>query len=392
VKRYIFVIILLFTLSSCTSNLDVAVQDLSRATPTAAVVLDQGASSYVKVKDAEPEEEVYNEDEIEKRVYREGDLIQFDPIGIDPDGDIITYKYSLPLMEDGTWKTTVGDEGTYLITITASDGKVEVEKKVLLLILPVNRAPTLDNLDDITAMEGDHLVLKPRIFDYNNDEIELSFSKPFNQNGEWQTDYESEGTYVVKVTAKDQETTVEEQITVTILNVNRAPIINDIEHVSVLSGETVVLKATAKDLDNDDVTISYENPLNAEGMWTPTEADLGTYAVTVTASDGKDSSEKIVTIIVNHRNMAPVISIEEEIRAEETDRVTLKPTIVDPEGRELIITYSTPFDNTGVWATDYKDAGTYDVTITATDDEELTTEKTITVTIYDRNRAPTFTI
>jgi hypothetical protein len=382
-------------ITSCSQTLDTAIQDLSRATPTAAAVADKaidGSSSYVKLTDIEEELDVINEDELEKRVYREGDLIEFDPVGVDPDGDIITYSYSLPLESDGSWQTDIGDEGTYIIKITASDGKTEVEKQVLLLILSANRAPTINNLEDVIAQEGDLITLRPRVFDYNGDEVIIAFSKPFNEDGEWQTTYEDSGTYLVKVTATDEETTVEKQVSVVVEEVNRAPVLNEIEHISTLSGETITIDATATDPDGDDVIITYSKPINLDGTWTPTEADLGTYAVTVTASDYKDVTEKVITVIVNHKNMAPVISIDDEIRAEETDRVVLKPVIVDPEGGDFTVKYSEPFDQDGVWTTDYDSAGSYDVMITATDEEGASSEVTILVTIYDRNRPPAFTI
>jgi hypothetical protein len=388
----ITIILFAMLLFGCSQGVEIAVQDLSRATPTAAVIAN-GGSSFVKVIDSDdPVEETYNEDVVEKRVFREGDLIKFDPLGIDPDGDIITYAYSLPLNKDGTWQTNIGDEGTYLVTITASDGKVEVEKKVLILILSANRAPTLDNIEDMTVMEGDVIILKPKVFDYNADEVTILYSKPFDAQGQWQTGYEDSGTYVSKVSASDAETTVEKQITIIVKNRNRAPILNDIEHISVFSGETITMDATATDPDGDDVIITYSDPIGGDGTWTPSETDLGTYAVTVTASDYEDITEKIITVIVNHLNKGPVISIDAEIRAEETDRVVLKPVVVDPEGDTFTVTFSEPFDADGVWVTDYDSAGSHDVTITAIDEEGNMEEVTILVTIYNRNRAPTFTI
>ncbi len=397
IKLLLSVLLVSMLLSSCSQQLDTAIQDLSRATPIVAVTREEGASSYVKVKgepvdSSEETTEKYNEIGLDKRVYKEGDIIEFDPVGIDPDGDIITYSYSLPLDKNGKWQTTVGDEGTYIVTITASDGKTSVEKKVLLLILSVNRAPTIDNLKDITANEGDLIMLEPRIFDYNSDDVTVLFSKPFNVNGEWQTDYESAGTYLVKVSASDSETTTEKQIMVVVKETNRAPLLYPIEHVSVLAGETIKFDAKATDSDNDPVTITYSAPFNSDGVWTPTEADLGTYAITVKASDGKNTTEKLVTVIVNHRNMAPVILIEEEIRAEETDRLTLKPSIIDPEGNDFTVTYSEPFDQNRTWVTDYDSAGTYDVTITATDKEGASASATVKIVIYDRNRPPEFTL
>ena len=128
--KRILVILCLLILASC-SQQAIIIEDLSVATPVEA---EAQGSSYVKITEqTESTEKTPEEDtsELEKKVYREGDLIFFEPIGVDPDGDVITYTYSKPLNENGEWQTQTGDAGTYLVTITASDGKEEVEKKVV---------------------------------------------------------------------------------------------------------------------------------------------------------------------------------------------------------------------------------------------------------------------
>lgn len=392
-KTILFLICISLLLTSCGQNMTTIVEDLSKASPTTYVPVDEESSlgsSYVKVNNDFVEVEK-TEDELEKKVYREGDLISFDPIGIDPDGDVITYTFSKPLNADGEWQTTIGDEGTYQVTITASDGKTEVEKKVILLILSANRAPTIEGLGDLTVTEGELITLDPTLFDYNGDEVVVEYSKPFNADGQWQTSYDDSGIYIVKVTVTDGQTTVEKQITITVVNNNRAPTIEDVDHISVLAGDLVTITPTATDPDGDPVTFTYSDPMNTDGTWQTTENDVGTYAITITASDGTLFSEKIVSVIVNHKNKAPVISLD-EVRAEETDRIVLQPTIVDPEGDTFTVTYSTPFDAEGVWVTDYDDAGEYTVTITATDSQGAESSLDVNVVIYDTNRAPTFQI
>ena len=57
--------------------------------------------------------------------FREGDVVQVrQDIAYDPDGGEITYTFSAPLDESGRWQTEIGDAGTYIITITASDGRL----------------------------------------------------------------------------------------------------------------------------------------------------------------------------------------------------------------------------------------------------------------------------
>ncbi len=243
----------------------------------------------------------------------------------------------------------------------------------------------------MTAAEGELITLQPKIFDYNGDEVTVQYSKPFNDKGEWQTMYEDSGTYVVKITVSDTEMTTEKQITITVKDTNRAPILEDIASITAFAGELITIEPQAEDPDGDSVTFSFSSPISEHGTWQTIEEDEGTYAVTVKATDGKNIAEKEVTIVLNHKNKAPVVTLD-SVTAQETELVVLQPIIVDPEGDEFTVEYSEPFNENGEWQTDYDDAGTYTITITATDSKgELNIEE-ISVTIADKNRAPVFKI
>src|SRR3989338_11055756 len=128
----LFTLVTLLFLSGCSERTVTVIEDLSLSAPTTFVPLDESTdlgSSYVKMNNAtedteateqntETPEEVseteiadeltaQEQDALDKRVYREGDFIAFDPIGLDPDGDVITYSYSRPLDEKGEWQTGI---------------------------------------------------------------------------------------------------------------------------------------------------------------------------------------------------------------------------------------------------------------------------------------------
>lgn len=413
----LLILLPLVLLSSCGEQTVTVIEDLSLSAPATFVPLGESTdlgSSYVKMNDVtedapsteeidtaektdkiaqESIEQLSSEEEeaLDKRVYREGDLIKFDPIGLDPDGDVITYSYSRPLDEQGQWQTSIGDAGTYLVTITASDGKTEVEKKVIILVLSANRAPTIDDLEDIIVAEGDLVVLKPKVFDYNGDDVSVLYSKPFNDNGEWQTDYDDEGVYVAKVSVNDGVTIVEEQITITVTDENRAPVLAALSDIDALAGDLITIAPIATDADGDPVVFSFEEPLSSDGTWQTTDADEGMHTLTVTVSDGKESVSSSLTVVLAHKNKAPIISLE-DIRVEETEKIILNPTINDPEGDSYTMTFSEPFDAQGIWETDYEDAGTYTVTITAADSAGASNSIVVQVTVTNKNRAPVFKI
>src|SRR3989344_7661314 len=68
--------------------------------------------------------------------------------------------------------------------------------------VPVNQAPILDPLIDITVNEGDLVTITPTATDLNDDIITYTYTI-LNSNGQWQTDFNSASIYTVIVTADD---------------------------------------------------------------------------------------------------------------------------------------------------------------------------------------------
>ncbi len=71
----------------------------------------------------------------------------------------------------------------------------------------------------------------------------------------------------------------------------------------------------------------------------------------------------------------------------EGDFVKIKPEAVDVDNDKITFTYTPPLDAEGEWQTDYDDAGTYDVTITASDSTSETTED-VTIIVKNTNQPP----
>ena len=90
----------------------------------------------------------------------------------------------------------------------------------------------LEKINDVEAKETDKIVITALATDDDKDSITYSVSdKSFVQEDNvftWQTDYDSAGTYEVTVTASDGKDSSEQTFTVTVKNVNRAPVITDI--------------------------------------------------------------------------------------------------------------------------------------------------------------------
>ncbi len=339
-------------------------------------------------------EEPVVEDVVEEKEYAavktfsEGDLVVLDPQATDPDNDQVTFTFSSPLDGEGEWQTEKGDAGEYEVSVVASDGIDSVTKYVLLVIETSNSAPVL-LVNDVSFNEGDLVKLDVDVSDADGDSVSVVYSIPLDEDGEWQTGYDDSGKYKISVDATDGINSVTETITLTINNVNRAPVLEPIEHIAVLEGEKVEVDVEVEDPDSDDLTFTYTEPLDNEGEWQTEVGDAGSYVSTVSVSDGESLVEKAVSIIVNKLNNAPTLSVEGVV-VQETDLVKLDPEVFDSDGDDIVVTYSGVLSD-GEWQTGYDDAGEYSVTVTATDGTE-TVSVDVVVVVEDVNRPPEFVI
>lgn len=153
----------------------------------------------------------------------ENDLVTITPIAVDlDDDDELIYTYSVPLDENGEWQTDYDSEGVYDITVTVSDGVDSDIQTFILTVNNVNQLPVLDLIDDVTVSENDLITITPIATDADNDTLTFTFSTPLDENGEWQTDYDSEGVYNVGVTVSDGVDFVTQDFTITINNVEQS--------------------------------------------------------------------------------------------------------------------------------------------------------------------------
>ncbi len=154
----------------------------------------------------------------------------------------------------------------------------------------------------------------------------------------------------------------------------------------VKENEKVKLQATVVDPDQDQVTYTFGKPLDKKGEWKTNYGDAGEYAVTLTATDGKLTSEKKVKLVVERVNVAPTLAQLKDLVVKEGEVVRFKPEVSDPNKDKVTVTVSAPLEN-GTFFADYTSAGEYLVTVTVTDGE-LTTEGTFTLKVQDVNQLP----
>jgi nitrogen fixation protein FixH len=323
------------------------------------------------------------------KTITEGDILRFkEDIAYDPDGDDLDYTFTAPLDPNGDWATKVGDAGSYTITVTVSDGKLQSSQDIIIVVRPLNGKPVIGNFGDLQVNEGEVVRLEPVVSDPEGDKIILTYNG-FMTTDTYTTTYDDAGVYEVTVTANDGFQKVTESRKIIIKNVNREPTIGTIDStVSLKEGETANIVVEASDPDGDAISIVFDAPFDRNGAWQTEDGDAGTYDIEVVISDGDKETTKTVRIIIEALNNAPVLTMASTVEVDEGQTIRLEPEVSDTDGDTIKVTY-TGFMTTSQRATDYNDAGEYSVTVTASDGK-TSVSKDVIVIVNNVNRPPQF--
>ena len=237
---------------------------------------------------------------------KENDLMKLNAKVTDPDNDVVTYAFSAPLNKMGEWKTNYGDAGEYLVTLSATDGKLITEQKIKIVVERVNVAPIINGVKDIRVNEGATVRFEPEVVDPNGDAVNVEVSEPL-KSGTFVTDHTSSGEYTITVLATDGELETEKTFKLTVNDVNVLPEVTNLADITVKEGETVTIEPKVSDLDGDELLVTISDPVGNDGVWETSYTDHGAYVVTVTINDGKDTVTKNIKIVVGDVNMPPQI-------------------------------------------------------------------------------------
>lgn len=314
----------------------------------------------------------------------ETEAVRIRPKAIDPDNDKLKYTFSAPLDSNGEWQTKIGDAGKYVVTVTVTDGQLSSSQKILIIVNAKNQAPIISGVSDISVIEGNAIALRPHVTDPDSDDVTVSYSG-WLTGPDYQTAYMDAGTHTVTITASDGKLTSSKTITITVMDMNRVPVIQQLDSIVATEKDMVRLNVQVSDPDGDKVTISYPRPFNSNGEWQTAVGEAGIYKVTVSATDGKSTVSSDGTIEIKPYNRAPEITIS-DVTVDEGATVILTPSVTDPDGDAVSMSYS-GWMTENTRKTSYGDAGIYKVTITASDGK-TTVSKDFKVMVRHVNRAP----
>ena len=164
----------------------------------------------------------------------EGDVITLSVPVSDPDGNGVTLTYSEPFNSEGIWRTKVGDTGTYPISVVASNGHLSAKQEFVLKVKPINTAPVLKSIADISAHEGDTITIPVEATDREGDPLVVTFSG-FMSKDTYVTNYDDAypngcktrgctAHYITTVSVSDGSLTTSQDVKVDIIDTPRPPI------------------------------------------------------------------------------------------------------------------------------------------------------------------------
>lgn len=349
--------------------------------------------------------------------------------GSDADGDTLTWALTtagqpFAITADGTLTTTQAldheTQGSYAVTVRASDGHASTDATVTVTVTDRNDAPVIAPVDDVEVRQGEPITPIPiSATDQDEDAVTIAVAGlPAGlawdaATGRITGTPTEPGARTVTITAADgRGASSSRTFTIRVKGVNHAPVVAD-QSFSVPAGSppgTAVGTLTATDEDGDQLTWSSTSTafsISAAGVVTVGDADLadgsGPYTVPVTVSDGTASATADVTITVADADHAPAfagapygfdVAEDAEVGAAvgpvtatdpDGDSVSYAITAGDAHGAFAIDPASGAITVAG--ALDFETTAAYVLTVRATAGTRHA-DAAVTVSVEDVNEAP----
>jgi len=231
-----------------------------------------------------------------------------------------------------TTTATFSAPGTYILKLTANDTEFTVEDQLTITVYPENQAPTANAGEDQTIRLPNvaplHGVVTDDGFPHGSTLVStwtqvsgpaaVTFANA--SAAETSATFTIEGTYVLRLTANDSRFIASDDVTITVLPANEAPVVSagidrtaawpgglDLQGTvtddglpfgSTLSGNWTVVTAPGKvtfaDSHSPDTSVTFGAP--------------GVYVLRLTAADSQFSASDDVTISLSQFNQAPVVN------------------------------------------------------------------------------------
>jgi hypothetical protein len=322
--------------------------------------------------------------------------------------------------------------GIYSVTFIASDGFLADSEIVQITVIQFgNRPPVIDSIGPRSVREGDSLRITVHATDRNGDPIVLGASNtPLNssftdnQNGTglfvFKPNYYQAGVYTVTFVASDNANpplSDFENVVITVVDVNRPPVIDSIPPRNVAVGDTLRIRVVGKDSTDYNGGTLYMTatnlPLNStfsdsgggigKFRFAPASSQIGIHTVTFMCTDAEVpalTGVRNVTINVTAgANKPPVLNPIGWKTVKEADTLTFNVSAYDPDGTiPILYTSALPrnasFVDSGngrgsfTFRPDYAQQGLKQITFYASDGSLVDYENVLIQVIDAGNQRP----
>jgi hypothetical protein len=303
---------------------------------------DAGCDEYIPV---DPNNHAPVLQSIGNKSINENVLLTFTVSATDADGDTINYSaQNLPQgaalsNQTFSWTPNYNQAGSYQVTFIANDGHAQDTETITITVNNVNRTPVLAAIGNKSVSENNALSFSVSASDADGEMI--TYTAPSLPSGAafagqtftWTPNYNQAGAYQVTFIASDGQAQDSKAITITVNNVNRAPVLSSIGNKSASANQSLTFAVDATDPDGDTLTYSATGvPSGATFTsktfsWTPSEGQVGSFSVTFTASDGQSQDSEAITIVVTGTDTSPP-SVTDKSPASNSIQIPLNSLII----------------------------------------------------------------
>ena len=335
----------------------------------------------------------------------------------------LIYTITEPIGNDNEWTTGFKDAGTYEARLHAEGRGFSGDKIVKIIVNDADRVPVFEKIENKFVNEGDEVKIILNAYDPDEDEVAYSANSlpegaEFERNAfTWKTSHDTvrkEGfvdnvmdrfrvfskSFHPQFIASSKDKRIVQNIIITVKDVNRVPVLEDIEPININEGKMVKIAPKAYDPDGDKVKLSYSGFMDSDTYKSGFD-DAGTYYAKVTASDGLLETSKFVQVNIGQGNREPIFGRMKEIRAREGDSIAILLNVNDPDGDEIIYSIDNPPQGSSIrgnaflWTPNYatankKETKKLDI-IFAASDGKAETRQVLKIEVADKNRIPRIT-
>ena len=358
-------------------------------------------------------------DPIGSKTVNELSLLEFTISATDSDGDSLTYSATGlpagaifdPANRTFSWTPGLNQQGDHIVTFQVNDSNLTDSEDVTITVGNVNQAPVLDPIGSKTVNELSLLEFTISATDSDNDLLTYSATglptgatfDPANRTFSWTPGLNQQGDHIVTFQVNDSNLTDSEDVTITVGNVNQAPVLDPIGSKTVNELTLLEFTISANDSDGDSLTYSATglpagaifDPANRTFSWTPGLNQQGDHIVTFQVNDSNLTDSEDVTITVGNVNQAPVLDPIGSKTVNELSLLEFTISANDSDGDSL--TYSAtglpagaifdPANRTFSWTPGLNQQGDHIVTFQV-NDSNLTDSEDVTITVGNVNQAP----